>query len=286
MQAVSEWWMWFVFLAVIAVMLWVDIVWAGGNRVARMSAKKALTWSIIWLSVALLFNLLFWYYLNNTHGAHIANVKALEFFTGYLIEKTLSIDNIFVFLLIFNYFRIPVEYQRRVLLYGILGAIVMRFMLILLGSWLITQFSWVFYIFGVFLLFTGLKMLKEAGHQPDLTKNPLLNIIKNRLRVTDELHKEKFFVYQNKLLYATPLFFALVLIEISDLVFAIDSIPAIFAITADPFVVFTSNIFAILGLRALYFLLTDIVERFHLLKYGLAIILVFIGIKMLIHNWI
>lgn len=286
MQTISEWWMWLIFLAVIAVMLWIDIVWAGGKKVARINIKKALAWSIIWFTVALLFNLLFWYYLNNTAGTTIANVKALEFLTGYLVEKTLSIDNIFVFLLIFNYFSISIEYQRRVLLYGILGAVVMRFVMILLGSWLISQFSWIFYIFGAFLLFTGLKMLKEAEHQPDLAKSPILNIVKKRLRITDKLYNEKFFIYQNGLLYATPLFLALVLIEVSDLIFAIDSIPAVFAITSDPFIVFTSNIFAILGLRALYFLLADIIERFHLLKYGLAIILVFIGFKMLLHGWV
>ena len=187
--------------------------------------------------------------------------------------------------MIFTYFAVPPELQRRVLLYGVLGAIVMRAGMILAGVWLVQEFSWVLYVFGAFLVFTGIKMLIFAEVQPDLEKNPILRWLRGHLRVTPEFHGERFFVRRNGLLWATPMFLVLVLIEASDLVFAVDSIPAIFAVTTDPFIVFTSNIFAIMGLRALYFLLADMAERFHLLKYGLAIVLVFIGTKMLAMPW-
>jgi tellurite resistance protein TerC len=232
------------------------------------------------------FNFLFWIYLKEMHGTSIANIKATEFFTGYLIEKSLSLDNIFVIAMIFNYFAIPKEYQRRVLLYGVLGAIVMRLILITVGLFLISKFAWILYIFGIFLLITGIKMLIFADHKPELKENPILIWMKNHLSITHELHEEKFTVRQNKKLYFTPLFLVLILIEVTDLIFAVDSIPAIFAITHDPFIVFTSNIFAILGLRALYFLFADMNEQFHYLKYGLAFVLVLIGLKMLVHHWI
>jgi tellurite resistance protein TerC len=180
---------------------------------------------------------------------------------------------------------VPPELQRRVLLYGVLGAIVMRAGMILAGVWLVQEFAWLLYVFGVFLVITGIKMLIFADQQPDLEKNPLLRWLRSHLRITDGFHSERFFVRQNGLRWATPMFLVLVLIETSDLVFAVDSIPAIFAVTTDPFIVFTSNIFAIMGLRALYFLLADMAERFHLLKYGLAIVLVFIGSKMLLAPW-
>jgi tellurite resistance protein TerC len=215
----------------------------------------------------------------------VAQRKTLEFLAGYLIEQSLSIDNMFVFVMIFGYFAVPPELQRRVLLYGVLGAIVMRAGMILAGVWLVQEFAWLLYVFGAFLVITGIKMLIFADQQPDLEKNPLLRWLRSHLRITDGFHGERFFVRQNGLLWATPMFLVLVLIETSDLVFAVDSIPAIFAVTTDPFIVFTSNIFAIMGLRALYFLLADMAERFHLLKYGLAIVLVFIGSKMLLAPW-
>ncbi|MBS1144978.1 MAG: TerC family protein, partial [Proteobacteria bacterium] len=216
----------------------------------------------------------------------LANQKALEYITGYLIEKSLAIDNVFVWLMLFSFFAIPLELQKRVLVLGVLGAIVMRTIMIFAGVWLITQFHWLLYVFGAFLLFTGIKMWWFADATPDLANNPVINWIRRHMKVTDELHGERFFITKEdtgKLVrYATPLFLVLVLVEFSDLIFAVDSIPAIFAITTDPFIVLTSNIFAILGLRAMYFLLADMADRFSLLKYGLAIVLMFIGVKMLL----
>ena len=212
----------------------------------------------------------------------MADAKAMEFLTGYLIEKALAVDNIFVFLMIFGYFAVPAEYQRRVLIYGVIGAIVMRAVMILAGAWLVQEFHWILYVFGAFLVVTGVKMLMFAEAEPDLGKNPLLNWVKRRMRLTPDYRGEKFWVRENGVRMFTPLFLVLVMIELSDVIFAVDSIPAIFAITTDPFIVFTSNIFAILGLRAMYFMLAGMADRFHLLKYGLAMVLVFVGTKMLI----
>jgi tellurite resistance protein TerC len=237
------------------------------------------------VSLALLFNAGLWWHLNGTVGAEIADRKALEFLTGYLIEKSLSVDNVFIFLLIFSAFHVAAEYQRRVLIYGVLGAIVMRAIMILAGAWVVREFSWVLYIFGAFLVITGIRMLVMAEKQPDLEQNPVLKFARRHLRITNDYHGEKFTVMKDGVRYFTPLFLVLILIEVTDLVFAVDSIPAIFAITTDPFIVFTSNIFAIMGLRALYFLLADVADRFHLLKYGLALVLTFIGTKMLIMPW-
>ncbi|MCP0912959.1 MULTISPECIES: TerC family protein [Legionella] len=286
MATVSEWWMWLGFLAFVAIMLTIDLFLLGGRKAHRISTKEALLWTFLWFALALFFNLMLWWYLTLTSSTQIANEKALEFLTGYLIEKSLSIDNIFVILMIFNYFSIPAEYQRRVLIYGVLGAIVMRLILIVLGIWLVNQFHWILYLFGILMLTTGIKMFIFAEQEPELAKNPVLLWMRKHMRITDTLQTERFFVFRNHLLYATPLFLVLVLIEISDLIFAVDSIPAIFAITNDPFIVFTSNIFAILGLRALYFLLANMHNRFHLLKYGLAFILIFVGVKMLIADWV
>ena len=282
LESVGSWWMWLGFITFVLIMLAVDLFMLGGKTAHKVSFKEALSWSIVWVSLALLFNAGLWWYLDGQMGREVADAKALEFFTGYLIEKSLAVDNIFVFLMIFAYFAVPAEYQRRVLLYGVLGAIVMRAVLILAGSALITQFHWLLYIFGLFLLVTGIKMFYFADKQPDLEQNPLLRWMRGHMKVTNEFHEEKFFVMKEGVRYATPLFLVLVLIEFSDLIFAVDSIPAIFAITTDPFIVFTSNIFAIMGLRAMYFLLADVADRFHLLKYGLALVLVFIGTKMLI----
>ena len=285
MTTVSEWWMWPGFIVFVVVILAIDLFLLGGRKAHRVSTKEALSWTVVWVSLAFIFNLLLWWYLINTAGVHIANEKALEFFTGYLIEKSLSIDNIFVILMIFNYFSIPEKYQRRVLVYGVLGAIVMRFILIIIGIWLVNQFHWILYLFGVLMLITGIKMFLSGDQKPVLEKNSLLLWMHSHLRITEKLEGEHFFVFHNQLVYVTPLFLVLILVEVSDLIFAVDSIPAIFAVTNDPFIVFTSNIFAILGLRALYFLLVDIHSRFNLLKYGLAFILIFIGFKMLIAPW-
>lgn len=286
MTTISQWWMWAGFLIFICLMLAVDLFVLGGRKAHRVSTKEALAWTSVWVGLALLFNFLLWWYVLHHNGFALANTKALEFLAGYLIEKSLSFDNVFVILMIFSYFAIPAEYQHRVLIYGVLGAIVMRLILILIGIWAVNQFHWILYIFGLFLIITGIKMFIFADHKPDLAKNPVLNWMRNHLRITEQLHEEKFFVKKDHLLYVTPLFLVLILIEVTDLIFAVDSIPAIFAVTNDPFIVFTSNIFAILGLRALYFLLTNMNNRFHLLKYGLACILVFVGLKMLIAPWI
>ncbi|MCM8611264.1 TerC family protein [Accumulibacter sp.] len=277
--------MWAGFIVFVLGMLALDLFVLGGNRARRVAVREALAWVIAWFCLALSFAGLLWWYLNGTQGAEVAQRKTLEFLTGYLIEQSLSIDNMFVFVMIFSYFAVPPELQRRVLLYGVLGAIVMRAGMILAGVWLVTEFAWVLYVFGAFLVITGIKMLIFAEHDPDLEKNPLLRWLRGHLRITPGFHGESFFVRQNGIVWATPMFLVLVLIEASDLVFAVDSIPAIFAVTTDPFIVFTSNIFAIMGLRALYFLLADMADRFHLLKYGLALVLVFIGGKMLAAPW-
>ena len=277
--------MWAGFIAFVIAMLALDLFVLGGRSSHRVSVREALAWVVAWASLAMVFAALLWWYLNDTQGAEVAQRKTLEFLAGYLIEQSLSVDNMFVFVMIFGYFAVPPELQRRVLLYGVLGAIVMRAGMILAGVWLVSEFAWVLYVFGVFLVITGIKMLIFADHEPDLEKNPLLRWLRGHLRVTEEFHGEYFFVRRNGVLWATPMFLVLVLIEASDVVFAVDSIPAIFAVTTDPFIVFTSNIFAIMGLRALYFLLADMADRFHLLKYGLAIVLVFIGGKMLVAPW-
>ncbi|MFH6562570.1 TerC family protein [Aeromonas caviae] len=281
----GEPWMWAVFIAFVLIMLALDLFVFGGNKAHKVSVKEAGAWTLAWVSLALAFGVGLWWHLNGTVGPEIADQKALEFLTGYLIEWSLSVDNVFVFLLIFTAFHVPAEYQRRVLIYGVLGAIVMRAIMILAGAWVVREYSWVLYIFGAFLLITGIRMLVMAEKVPDLEQNPVLKFARRHLRITEDYHGEKFSVLKDGVRYVTPLFLVLIMIEVTDLVFAVDSIPAIFAITTDPFIVFTSNIFAIMGLRALYFLLADVADRFHLLKYGLAMVLTFIGAKMLIAPW-
>ena len=277
--------MWAGFIAFVIAMLALDLFVFGGNKAHRVSVKEAGSWVAAWVSMAFGFAALLWWYLDMSAGREVANSKALEFITGYLIEQSLSVDNMFVFVMIFSYFAVPPELQRRVLLYGVLGAIIMRAGMILAGVWLVQEFAWILYLFGAFLIVTGIKMLIFADHQPDLAKNPLLRWLRSHMRITPDFHHEKFFVRIDGVRWATPMFLVLMMIEASDLVFAVDSIPAIFAVTTDPFIVFTSNIFAIMGLRALYFLLADMAGRFHLLKYGLALVLVFIGGKMLAAPW-
>lgn len=277
--------MWAGFIAFVLVMLALDLFVLGGNKAHRVTAKEAASWATAWVAMASTFGALLWWYLDGAVGREIANRKALEFFTGYLIEQALSVDNMFVFVMIFTYFSVPPELQRRVLLYGVLGAIAMRAVMILGGVWLVSEFAWVLYVFGLFLVVTGIKMLVMADQKPDLDQNPLLRWLRGHMRITPGFHGQAFFVNINGLRYATPMFLVLVMIEASDLVFAVDSIPAIFAVTTDPFIVFTSNIFAVMGLRALYFLLADMAERFHLLKYGLALVLIYIGGKMLAMPW-
>jgi tellurite resistance protein TerC len=283
--SIGEPWMWGAFIVFVLAMLALDLFVFGGRKAHRVSVREAGGWVIAWCLLALAFAGLLWWYLNGEFGAEIARDKTLEFLTGYLIEQSLSIDNMFVFVMIFGYFAVPPPLQRRVLLYGVLGAIVMRAAMIFAGVWLVSQFTWLLYVFGVFLIITGIKMLMFADKQPDLDNNPLLRWIRGHMRITPGFHGERFFVVLNGVRWATPMFLVLVLIEASDLMFAVDSIPAIFAVTTDPFIIFTSNIFAIMGLRALYFLLADMADRFHLLKYGLALVLVFIGGKMTLMPW-
>lgn len=285
METIGTWWMWAGFFAIVLVMLAIDLFAVGGGRQHRVSFREAATWSCIWVAVSLIFAGLLWWYLDGAAGREIANEKALQYLTGYLIEKSLAIDNVFVWLMLFGFFAVPPELQKRVLVLGVLGAIVLRTAMILAGTWLIMQFHWLLYVFGAFLLVTGIKMWWFAEEKPDLAANPVILRIRRHMRVTDRLHGERFFVGLSEggrlVRYATPLFLVLVLVELSDVIFAVDSIPAIFAITTDPFIVLTSNVFAILGLRAMYFLLADMADRFSLLKYGLAAVLMFIGAKML-----
>ncbi|MDR6584792.1 membrane protein [Herbaspirillum sp. BH-1] len=277
--------MWGGFIVFVLGMLALDMFALGGRHAHRVTPKEALGWSLGWVSLAFLFAGLMWWYLDANVGREFANQKGAEFLSGYLIEKALSVDNIFVFLMIFSYFAVPPEMQRRVLLYGVVGAIVMRAVMILLGAWMIAQFSWILYVFGAFLVFTGVKMLIFADKEADLGDNPLLRWLRGHMKISNDYDGEKFTTRINGVRYFTPLMLVLLLIEISDVIFAVDSIPAIFAITKDPFIVFTSNMFAIMGLRALYFLLADSAERFHLLKYGLALVLLFVGGKMLLAYW-
>lgn len=286
METIGTWWMWAAFAGIVLVMLAIDLFVVGGGKEHRVSFKEAATWSGIWVAVSMAFAAALWAYLDASASRELANTKTLEFITGYLIEKSLAVDNVFVWLILFSFFAIPLELQKRVLILGVLGAIIMRTVMIFAGVWLITQFHWLLYVFGAFLLVTGIKMWLFAEAEPDLASNPVIKWLRGHLRVTDTLEGERFIVRRQEagkwVTYVTPLLLVLVLVEISDLIFAVDSIPAIFAITTDPFIVLTSNVFAILGLRAMYFLLADMADRFSLLKYGLALVLMFIGVKMLL----
>ncbi|MFN9744556.1 MAG: TerC family protein [Betaproteobacteria bacterium] len=282
MDTIAPTWLWIFFVAAVLVALFVDFVVLRKQGAHAVSVKEALNWSIVWVLLSFAFNGLFWWAVYQDHGAALANTKSMEFLTGYLIEKSLAVDNIFVFLMIFTYFAVPPEFQKRVLMIGIIGAIVLRTVMILVGAWLIQQFHWVLYVFGAFLILTGVKMWWAAGQEPDLESNPALKLLRRVMPVSKNFDGERFFTLENGKKIATPLFLVIVLVAITDVIFAVDSIPAIFAITMDPFIVLTSNIFAILGLRAMYFLLAAIAAKFHLLSYGLSVILVFIGTKMVL----
>ena len=284
-ETIGNTWMWIGFTVFVLFALAVDLIVLDKKKGQSVSSKEAALWSLVWIFLSFVFAALLWFYLDKTFDRPFANLKATEFLTGYLIEKSLSVDNIFVFLMIFTFFAVPPAYQRRALVIGVIGAIVLRVIMILIGAWLIAQFHWVLYVFGAFLLLTGVKMLIFSDAKPDLNQNPLLKYIRRHFKLTDQFHGEQLSVLKDGVKYYTPLFVVIVMIGITDVVFAVDSIPAIFAITEDPFIVMTSNIFAILGLRALYFLLADLAARFHLLSYGLALVLVFVGTKMLIVDW-
>jgi len=274
--------MWAAFAAFVVVAIIVDLLVLESKGAKKVSFREALKWSVVWVALSFVFNGLLWWYLDANHGRELANTKSMEFLTGYLIEKSLAVDNIFVFLMLFTFFGVPLQYQRRVLILGIILAIILRAIMILIGAWLITRFDWILYFFGLFLLVTGVKMLMMAEAEPDISKNPVFRWLRGHFLITSDYHGEKFVIQRDGVRWFTPLFVVMVMIGITDVIFAVDSIPAIFAITLDPFIVLTSNVFAILGLRAMYFMLADLADRFHLLKYGLAFILVFIGIKMLL----
>ena len=282
METIGTWWMWTGFAVFVLVAIAVDLLVMEKQGAHKVTAREAISWSLLWFSLAFVFVALLWWYLNVNQGRSVANEVSMQFITGYLVEKSLSVDNIFVFLMVFSYFAIPPEFQKRALIIGIVGAIMLRAILILIGAWLLAQFHWVLYVFGAFLVFTGIKMWLAAGKEPDVAQNPVLKFLRKRMKITNQFDGEKLSTMIDGVKHYTPLFVVLILIGTTDVIFAVDSIPAIFAITDDPFIVLTANIFAILGLRALYFLLADLADRFHLLAYGLALVLVFIGTKMLL----
>ncbi len=277
--------MWVGFAVFVVVAILIDLVVLEKQGAHKVTIKEAAWWSVLWFSLSFLFAGILWWYLDNTQGREVANTVSMQFITGYLVEKSLSVDNVFVFLMLFTYFAIPAQLQKRALIIGIVGAIILRALLIVGGAWLLAKFHWLLYVFGAFLVLTGLKMWFSAGQEPDVSNNPVLKFLKKHINITTELDGEKLTTIVQGVKYYTPLFVVLILIGTTDIIFAVDSIPAIFAITSDPFIVLTANIFAILGLRALYFLLADLASRFHLLSYGLALVLVFIGTKMLIIDY-
>ena len=273
--------MWAVFTLFVILALLVDLLMLKSSGPHKVTTREALLWSLCWIAAAALFNFGLWWYLTQA-GNPDADRIGMEFLTGYLVEKALAVDNIFVFLMIFNYFAVPAQSQQRVLIYGVLGAIVLRAIMIFIGAALIQKFHWILYLFGLFLLGTGIKMILTAGKESDMDSNPVLRWITGHVPLTRNYHGEAFSIREDGIRKYTPLFVVMAMVAITDVIFAVDSIPAIFAITTDPFIVLTSNVFAVLGLRALYFLLAGMAEKFHLLAYGLALVLIFIGFKMLI----
>lgn len=282
MHTLAPLWLWSVFIVFVLLALFVDFVVLKKQGAHEVTVPEAIRWSAIWVALSFAFNGLLWWAFAQDQGTAVANTKALEFLTGYLIEKSLAVDNIFVFLMIFTYFSVPPAYQKRVLMIGIILAIVLRTVMILIGGWLIAEFHWILYVFGAFLLLTGIKMWRGADEEANLEDNPALKILRKVMPVSQHFDGEHFWTMQNGVRIATPLLLVVALVGFTDVIFAVDSIPAIYAITADPFIVLTSNIFAILGLRAMFFLLAAMAAKFHLLNYGLAVILVFIGTKMLL----
>ena len=273
----TPWWLWLIFSVVVLIMLALDLG-VFHRRAHAVTLREAATWSFVWVALSLLFNLGIWHWEGTT--------KALEFFTGYLIEKSLSVDNIFVFLVLFQYFGVEPRYQHRVLFWGIFGALVMRGILIAAGVVLIARFHWILYVFGAFLVWAGIKMMFHKAHDVHPEKNPVFRWARKYLPVTNDYHGQQFFVHEGGIWRVTPMFLVLLVVETTDLAFALDSIPAIFGITQDPFIVFSSNVFAILGLRAMYFLLAGVMHYFRYLNIGLSAVLVFIGVKMLTEKWV
>ena len=274
--------LWLVFAGVVVVALLVDLVLMRHGGPHKVTFKEATWWSLGWVALAMAFNLWLWWHAGQQFGTEAGNRIGMEFLTGYLVEKSLAVDNIFVFLMIFTYFAVPEEQKQRVLVIGIIAAIVLRAILIFAGAFLLAKFHWILYVFGAFLLLTGIKMIMAAGQAPDLDKNPVLRWLTKHIRFTRRYFGSALWIGAGSRRRYTPLFIVIIMIGITDVIFAVDSIPAIFAITDDPFIVLTSNVFAVLGLRAMFFLLQGMADRFHLLPYGLALVLMFIGTKMLL----
>ncbi|MCX6048961.1 MAG: TerC family protein [Chloroflexi bacterium] len=276
-------WVWIGFNVFVLAMLALDLG-VFHRHAHTISVKEALTWSVVWIAISLSFSGLIWLFWDrmSPHSLLSNSDASIAFLTGYLIEKALSVDNIFVIVLIFTYFSVPASYQHRVLFWGILGALVMRGAMIALGAALIEEFHWIIYVFGAFLIFTGFRMARQGDEEIEPEANPVVRLFRKLVPVTQKFEGDKFFIRQAGVLMATPLLLVLVIIETTDLIFAVDSIPAIFAVTHDPFIVYTSNIFAILGLRSLYFVLAGVVHKFHYLKLGLSVVLAFVGAKMLL----
>ena len=282
MESIGNLWLYLAFFGIVTVMLLIDFLGFKQKEGQEVKIKTAALWSIACVSVASLFGAGLWLYLQQTAGVTVANTKVMEYFAGYLLEKSLAVDNVFVWLMIFAAFAIPPALQRQLLLYGVLGAIILRTIFIFIGAWFVQEFSWILYIFGAFLVYTGFKFFKgQNEEETNIEDMAILKWLRKHMRITPQLHGNKFFVRQNGMLWATPLFLVLILVEASDVIFAVDSIPAIFAVTSDPFIVLTANLMAILGLRAMFFLLSGAATKMHYLPYGLGIILVFIGFKML-----
>ena len=282
MESIGNLWLYIAFFGIVTVMLLIDFLGFKQKEGQEVKIKTAALWSIAWVSVASLFGAGLWLYLQQTAGVTVANTKVMEYFAGYLLEKSLAVDNVFVWLMIFAAFAIPPTLQRQLLLYGVLGAIILRTIFIFIGAWFVQEFSWILYIFGAFLVYTGFKFFKgQNEEETNIEDMAILKWLRKHMRITPQLHGNKFFVRQNGMLWATPLFLVLILVEASDVIFAVDSIPAIFAVTSDPFIVLTANLMAILGLRAMFFLLSGAATKMRYLPYGLGIILVFIGFKML-----
>lgn len=276
------WWAYLAFTALITFLLALDL--GVFNKTPHaVSIKEATIWTVVWSVVALIFNWSLWGYAAMKFPPEVARQVALEFAAGYVVERALSFDNIFIFIVVFNYFAIPPRFQHRVLFYGIIGAFIFRGIFIALGS-ILMQFHWVVVIFGVLLIVTGIRMVSGGEEKIDPEKNPFIRLMKRWVPVTTEIQGPHFFLHRNGKWHATPLFVALLFLELTDIVFAIDSVPAVFALTKEPLLVFTSNIFAILGLRAMYFMLAGAMEQFYLLKYGLSAVLVFVGLKMTVFN--
>lgn len=282
MESIGNLWLYLAFFGIVTVMLLIDFLGFKQKEGQEVKIKTAALWSVAWVSVASLFGAGLWLYLQQTAGVTVANTKVMEYFAGYLLEKSLAVDNVFVWLMIFAAFAIPPALQRQLLLYGVLGAIILRTIFIFIGAWFVQEFSWILYIFGAFLVYTGFKFFKgQNEEETNIEDMAILKWLRKHMRITPQMHGNKFFVRQNGILWATPLFLVLILVEASDVIFAVDSIPAIFAVTSDPFIVLTANLMAILGLRAMFFLLSGAATKMHYLPYGLGIILVFIGFKML-----